>query len=82
MERRIVLTGRTSYPLLAVVSTNILLVFCLVIFTFTLFFDQCRVDIIDHIECGVHDRLHIFTPLCGIFFFPWHRHQMEGTNGF
>ena len=21
-------------------------------------------------------------PLCGIFYFPWHRHQIEGTNGF
>ena len=30
---------------------------------------------------GVHDRLHIY-PLCGIFYFPWHRHQVEGTNGF
>ena len=29
----------------------------------------------------VHDRLHIY-PLCGIFYFPWHRHQIEGTNGF
>ena len=26
-------------------------------------------------------RLHIY-PLCGIFYFPWHRHQIEGTNGF
>ena len=25
--------------------------------------------------------LHIY-PLCGIFYFPWHRHQIEGTNGF
>ena len=33
------------------------------------------------LECGVHDRLHIY-PLCGIFYFPWHRHQIEGTNGF
>ena len=35
------------------------------------------------LECGVHDRLdhlHIY-PLCGIFYFPWHRHQIEGTNG-
>ena len=31
------------------------------------------------LECGVHDRLHIY-PLCGIFYFPWHRHQIEGTN--
>ena len=23
-----------------------------------------------------------FTHLCGIFYFPWHRHQIEGTNGF
>ena len=29
------------------------------------------------LECGVHDRLHIY-PLCGIFYFPWHRHQIEG----
>ena len=33
------------------------------------------------LECGVHDRLHIY-PLCGIFYFPWYRHQIEGTNGF
>ena len=33
------------------------------------------------LECGVHDRLHIY-PLCGIFYFPWHGHQKEGTNGF
>ena len=33
------------------------------------------------LECGVHDRLHIY-PMCGIFYFPWHRHQIEGTNGF
>ena len=33
------------------------------------------------LECGVHDRLHIY-PLCGIFYFPWHRHRVEGTNGF
>ena len=24
---------------------------------------------------------HVY-PLCGIFHFPWHRHQIEGTNGF
>ena len=30
-------------------------------------------------EC--HDRLHIYR-LCGIFYFPWHRHQTEGTDGF
>ena len=30
---------------------------------------------------GVHNRLHIY-PLCGIFYFPWHRHQIEGTNSF
>ena len=23
-----------------------------------------------------------FYPLCGTFCFPWHRHQIEGTNGF
>ena len=33
------------------------------------------------LECGVHNRLHIY-PLCGVFYFPWHRHQIEGTNGF
>ena len=44
-------------------------------------FDQRRLDIIDQVEYGVHDRLHIY-PLCGIFFFPWHRHQIEGTDGF
>ena len=33
------------------------------------------------LECGVHDRLYIYH-LCGIFYFPWHRHQIEGTNGF
>ena len=33
------------------------------------------------LECGVHDRLHIY-PMCGIFYFPWHRHQIEGTSGF
>ena len=32
------------------------------------------------LECGVHDRLHIYR-LCRIFSFPWHRHQIEGTNG-
>ena len=21
-------------------------------------------------------------PLCGIFYLPWHRHQIEGTTGF
>ena len=26
---------------------------------------------------GVHNRLHIY-PLCGICYFPWHRHQIEG----
>ena len=29
---------------------------------------------------GVHDRLHIY-PLCGVVYFPWHRHQIEGANG-
>ena len=43
---------------------------------FTLYYnilDQRRVDIIDQVEYGVHDRLHIY-PLCGIFYFLWHRH--------
>ena len=43
-------------------------------------FDQCRAYIIDQVEHGVHDRLHIYT-LCGIFSLPWHRHQIEGTKG-
>ena len=29
---------------------------------------------------GVHNRLHIY-PLCGIFYFPWHRHQIEAKKG-
>ena len=34
------------------------------------------------LECGgVHDRLHI-CPLCWDIFFPWHRHRIEGTDGF
>ena len=32
------------------------------------------------LECGVHDRLHIYD-MYGIFSFPWHIHQIEGTNG-
>ena len=31
------------------------------------------------LECGVHDRLHI-CPLFGIFYFTWHRQQIEGTS--
>ena len=50
-------------------------------FPFTGSFDQRHVDIIDHVDHRLHDRLHI-CPLCGIFYFPWHRHQIEGTNGF
>ena len=35
------------------------------------------------LEYGVLDRLHIYPPPpCGVFHFPWHRHQIEGTNGF
>ena len=30
---------------------------------------------------GVHDRLHIYS-LCGIFYFPWHRHKIKWTHGF
>ena len=33
------------------------------------------------LECGVHDRLHVY-PLSGVSYFPWHRHQIERTNGF
>ena len=32
------------------------------------------------LECGVHDKLHIYT-LGGIFYFPCHRHQIERTEG-
>ena len=46
-----------------------------------MFFDQRRVDITDQIKYGVHDRLHIY-PLRGVFYFPWHRHQIKGTNRF
>ena len=28
---------------------------------------------------GVHDRFHIYHPF-RIFYFPWHRHQIEGTT--
>ena len=44
-------------------------------------FDQRRVDVIDEVEYEVHDRLHIY-PLRGIFYFPWHRHQIEGPTAF
>ena len=43
-------------------------------------FDQRCVDIFDQVDYGVHDRSHIYPP-CGIFYFPWHRQQIEGTNG-
>ena len=42
-------------------------------------FDQRRVDIIDKVEYGVHDRLHIY-PLCEIFYFLRRRHQIEGSS--
>ena len=32
------------------------------------------------LEGELHNRLHI--NLCGIVYFLWHRHQIEGTNGF
>ena len=31
------------------------------------------------LECRVHDKFHIY-PLCSVFYFPWHRHQIEGTK--
>ena len=34
---------------------------------------------INIVEYVVHGRLHIYH-LCGIFYFPWHRHQIEGTR--
>ena len=36
------------------------------------------------LECGVHDKLHISRADCWdrrLFYFPWHRHQIEGTDG-
>ena len=53
----------------------------LVYFYLYTIFDQRRVDIIDPVEFGVHDRLHIYQ-LCVIFYFPWHGLQIEGTSGF
>ena len=29
----------------------------------------------------VHDKLHIPLRTGGMFYFPWHRHQIEGTDG-
>ena len=46
-------------------------------FTFTL---QVYLTTIDQVEYGVHHRLHIYYNFCGIFYFPWNRHQMEGTT--
>ena len=31
---------------------------------------------------GVHDSYTFPVQTDGIFYFPWHRHQIEGTNGF
>ena len=45
------------------------------------YFDQHCVDIIDQVEYEGHNRLLIY-PLCGIFYLPWHRHQIEWKNGF
>ena len=45
--------------------------------------DQRFVDMFDQVEYGVdgvNDRLYIYH-LFGIFYFLWHRHQIEGTNG-
>ena len=34
-------------------------------------------------ESVIHYRLHIYPPNpCGLFYFPWHRHHIEGTTGF
>ena len=62
-------------PLLQILVSLLLLLYLYTIF------DQRRVEIIDEVEYGVHDRLYIY-PLCGIFYFPWHIHHTEGTNGF
>ena len=43
--------------------------------------DWLRESSFTRLECGVHDSLHIY-PLCGIFYFPCHIHQTEGTIGF
>ena len=42
---------------------------------------QRRVIIFNQVECGVQDRLHIY-PLCGVFYFPWNRQQIEGIKCF
>ena len=34
-----------------------------------------------HALVRVHYRLHIY-PLCAIFYFLWHRNQIEGATGF
>ena len=35
-------------------------------------------------SCGVYDSRQVTYKysLCGIFYFPWHRHQIEGTKLF
>ena len=57
-----------------------------VVFTFIYLytiFDQRRLDIIDQVEHGrSSQQVTHLPPVCGIFYFPWHRHHIEGTNGF
>ena len=31
------------------------------------------------LECGIHDKFTFPVQTGGIFYFPWHRHQIEGT---
>ena len=31
---------------------------------------------------GVHSNYTFPVQTDGVFYFPWHRHQIEGTNGF
>ena len=61
-----------------------LLVVVLVKASFPLhYFDQRLVEIIHQVELWSPRQVtgYTFTP-CEIFHFPWHRHQIEGTNGF
>ena len=75
-ERQKITDHHKGYELVRVVAQDITSLHHL----YTLF-DQRRVDVIDQVEYGVHDRSHIY-PLCGIFHFLWHRHQIEETDDF
>ena len=42
-------------------------------------FDQHRVDIFDQVELWSPGQVTDLS-LCRIFYFSWHRHQIEGTH--